>query len=138
MAVVPSSGVRVTVAGSLIRDLGRVCEWWNLWGMKFNANKTKTMIVSKPRLKHPQSPTLSGTVLKESDAVAILGLTFYSKIIFEKHLRFVSRAASQRLGMLRKSWRLFHDRSFEKLSRYCPARFGVLFCSVVLFCRYAP
>ena len=30
---------------------------------------------------------------------------------FEKHLRSVSRAASQRLGILRKSWRVFHDRS---------------------------
>ena len=31
---------------------------------------------------------------------------------FEKHLRSVSTAASQRLGILRKSWRVFHDRSF--------------------------
>ena len=30
---------------------------------------------------------------------------------FEKHLRSVSRAASQRLGILRKSWQVFHDRS---------------------------
>ena len=30
---------------------------------------------------------------------------------FEKHLRSVSRAASQRLGLLRKGWRVFHDRS---------------------------
>ena len=30
---------------------------------------------------------------------------------FEKHLRSVSRAASQRLGTFRKSWRVFHDRS---------------------------
>ena len=30
---------------------------------------------------------------------------------FEEHLRSVSRAASQRLGILRKSWRVFHDRS---------------------------
>ena len=29
---------------------------------------------------------------------------------FEKHLRSVSRAASQRLGILRKSWQVFHDR----------------------------
>ena len=28
---------------------------------------------------------------------------------FEKHLRSVSRAASQRLGILRKSWLVFHD-----------------------------
>ena len=29
---------------------------------------------------------------------------------FEKHLRSVSRAASQQLGILRKSWQVFHDR----------------------------
>ena len=34
IAVVPSPGVRVTVAESLIRDLGRVSEWCDLWGMK--------------------------------------------------------------------------------------------------------
>ena len=31
MAVVSSPGVRVTVAESLIRDLGRVSDWCNLW-----------------------------------------------------------------------------------------------------------
>ena len=30
---------------------------------------------------------------------------------FEKHLNSVSRAASHRLGILRNSWRVFHDRS---------------------------
>ena len=30
---------------------------------------------------------------------------------FEKHLRSVSRAGSQRLGILRKPWLVFHDRS---------------------------
>ena len=38
-------------------------------------------------------------------------MTFDSKMTFEKHLLSVSRAASQRLGFLKKSWRLFHDRS---------------------------
>ena len=32
MAVVPSPGVRVAVTESLIRDLGRVSEWCDLWG----------------------------------------------------------------------------------------------------------
>ena len=45
MAVVPSPCVRVAVAESLIRDLGRVSEWCDLWGMKLNASKTKTVIV---------------------------------------------------------------------------------------------
>ena len=112
MAVVPSPGVRVTVAESLIRDLGRVSEWCDLWGMKLNASKTKTMIVSRSCTMHPQSPplTIGGTVLKESDNLVILGVTFDSKLTFEKHHCLVSRAASQRLGILRKSWRVFHDR----------------------------
>ena len=104
---------RVAVAESLIRDLGRVSEWCDLWGMKLNASKTKTMIVSRSHTMHPQSPplTISGTVLKESDDLVILGVTFHSMMTFEKHLHSVSRAASQRLGILRKSWQVFHDRS---------------------------
>ena len=37
-----------------------------------------------------------------SDDLVILEVTFDSKMTFEKHLRSVSRAASQRLGILRK------------------------------------
>ena len=55
MAVVPSPGVRVALAESLIRDLGRVSEWCDLCGMKLNASKTKTMRVSRSRTMHPQS-----------------------------------------------------------------------------------
>ena len=47
MAVVSSPWVRVTVAESLIRVLGRVSEWCDLWGIKLNANKTKIMIVAR-------------------------------------------------------------------------------------------
>ena len=69
MGVVPSPVVRVTVAESLIRDLGRVSEWCDLWGMKLNASKTKTIIVSRSRTIHSQSPPLTsgGTAGKESD-----------------------------------------------------------------------
>ena len=55
--------------------------------------------------------TIGGTVLKESDDLVIFRVTFDSKMTFEKHLRSVSRAASQRLGILRKFWRVFRDRS---------------------------
>ena len=112
IAVVPSPGVRVTVAESLSRDLVKNSEWCDLCEMKLNASKTKTMIVSRSRTMHPQSPalTIGGTVLKESDNLVLLGVTFDSKLTFEKHLRSVFRAASQLLGILRKSWQVFHDR----------------------------
>ena len=105
MAVVPSPGVRVAVAEYLIRDLGRVSECCDLWGIKLNVSKIKTMIVSRSPSMQPQSAplTIGGTVLKESDDLVILGVTFHSKMAFEKHLHSVSRAASQRLVILRKS-----------------------------------
>ena len=80
--------------------------------MKLNASKTKSMIVSRSRTVHPQlTPfTLDGTVLKESADLVILGVTFDAKMTFENHLRSVSSAAAQSLGIMRKSWHVFHDR----------------------------
>ena len=51
-----------------------VSEWCNLWGMKLNASKTKTMIVSMSCTIHPQSSplTIGETVLKESDDLVVL------------------------------------------------------------------
>ena len=74
IAVVPSPGIRVTVAESLSRDLVKVSEWCDLWGMKLNASTTKTLIVSRSGTMHPQSPalTIGGTVLKESVDLVIL------------------------------------------------------------------
>ena len=61
-----------------------------------NASYTKTIIVSRSQTINPQSPplTIGETVLKESDDLVILGVTFDSKMTFEKHLRSVSRVAS--------------------------------------------
>ena len=94
IAVVPSPGLSVAVAESLSRDLVKVNEWCDLWGIKLNASKT--MIVSRSPTMHPQSPalTIGGTVLKESDDLVILKVIFDSKMTFEKRLRSVSRAAS--------------------------------------------
>ena len=69
-------------------------------GIKLNVSKTKTMIVSRSHTMH--------LVI---DDLVILGVTFDSKMTFEKHLRLISRVASQRLGILRKSRQVFHDRS---------------------------
>ena len=83
---------------------------------------------------HPQSPlfTIGGTVLKESDGLVILWVTFDSKITFEKHPRSVSIEASQRLGILRKSWPVFHDRSLLGRCFRCFVLPVVEYCSAVL------
>ena len=47
MAVVLSLGIRVTVAESLKHDLRKVSEGCDLWEIKLNLSRTKTMIVSR-------------------------------------------------------------------------------------------
>ena len=71
-----------------------------------------TMKVSRSLTFHPQSTplTLDGAVLKES-AVVILRVTFDSNMTFENHLCSVSSAAARRLGIMRKSWEVFHNLS---------------------------
>ena len=54
VAVVASPGERVAVSESINFDLNRVSAWCNLWGMKLNASKTKTMIVFRSCTVHPQ------------------------------------------------------------------------------------
>ena len=85
---------------------------------------------------HIQSPalTIGGTVLKKSDDLVILGVTFDSKMTFEKLLRSVSRVASQRLGILRKSWQVSHDcllfvRCFQAFVLPVLEYFSAVWCS---------
>ena len=65
-------------------------------------------------------------------------MTFNAKMTFENHLRSVSSAAAQKLGIMRKFWQVFHDRSLLPRSflELCPAGFGVLLTCVVLSCRF--
>ena len=111
VAVVTSPGEGVAVAESLNRGLHRVSISHDLWGMKFNATKAKTMIVSRWCIIQPQSIslTLYGTVLKESADLVILVVTFDAKLTFEKHLCSVSRAAALRLSIMRSPGKVFHD-----------------------------
>ena len=62
-----------------------------LVSVKVNAGKKKTMILFRSRILHHLSPlfNIGGTVQKESDDL-ILGVTFDSKMTFEKHLHLVS------------------------------------------------
>ena len=101
--------------------------------MELNASKIKTLIVSRSRTMHPQSPplTVGGTLMKESDDLVILGVAFYSKMTFKKILRLISRAASQRLGILRKSWQVFHDRSLLERCLLCFVLPILEYCSAV-------
>ena len=99
------------------------------------------MIVSRSCTMHPQSPTLTigGTVLlKESDGVVILGVTFDSKMSFEKLLCSVFRAAmsgrltSILLFFIFLWWHdLLHCSQLKTLSRKSCYSIGLLSCESI-------
>ena len=100
----PSPAERVAVTESMNHDLNRVSVRFDLLGMKLIAVNIKTMIVSRLQTVHPQliQLTMGGTVLKESADRFILGVMFDAKMTFENHLRSISSAAAQRLGIKKK------------------------------------
>ena len=75
--------------------------------------------------------TLDGTLLKESADLVILGVTFDAKMTIEKHLCSVSSAAAQRLGIMRKSWQVFHDWSLLVRSFWSFVLMVLEYCSAV-------
>ena len=75
---------------------------------------TKTMIVSRSRKFIPFNPIDSGWNRAEGICCAdlvLLRVTFNAKMTYDKHLHSVFSAAAQRLGIMRESWQVFHDRS---------------------------
>ena len=118
--LMPSPGDIVLVSESLNRDVGKVSEWCELWMMKLNASKTKTM-TSRSLIMHLQSPQLiiCGTMMYQVWCPWYIGsdIWFQDEIFrcnFPMHLRSVTRATSQLwLGSLNKAWRIFHDRLLQ-------------------------
>ena len=113
-------------------------------GMKLNVSKTKDMIVSKSCSSLNASPVTPINYWWNC-AEGVWWLDIWSDIWFHddlwesSSLSFQSsRAASQKLDMLRKFWLVFHDRlllgRLGDAFRVFPAHFGVLFCCSAVWC----
>ena len=84
------------------------------------------MIVSRSRTVFPPHPDLlvGSTSLNSCDSFKILGVKFDSKFTFEKHICSISSSAAQKIGLLRKSFRIFGDhnvllRCFNSFILHC-------------------
>ena len=79
--------------------------------MRLNPNKTQSMIVSRSRTVFPPHPDLlvGSTSLNSCDSFKILGVMFDSKFTFERYIRSISSSVAQKIGLLRKSFRIFGD-----------------------------
>ena len=112
IAVIPSHH-RHLVSESLNRDLAKIYDWCSLRGMKLNANKTQSMIVSRSRTVYPNHRDLfiNNVVLTTCRSFKILGVLFDNKFTFEQHVRSLSSSVAQKISLLRKSYKIFGDPS---------------------------
>ena len=117
LATIASPDDRVHIADSLNRDLHRIESWCAMWGMKLNPSKTQSMIISRSRTSDPPHPALSinNVVLANSSSLKILGVIFDSRLTFELHIRQMVSSASQKIGIIRKGFSLFHDNNINKV-----------------------
>ena len=104
-ATLIASSYRHLVSESLNRDLAKIYDWCSLWGMKLNANKTQSLIVSRSRTVYPNHSDLfiNNVVLTTCGSFKILGVLLDSKFTFEQHVHSISSSVAQKIGLLRKS-----------------------------------
>jgi hypothetical protein len=113
MRIINSPIQRPSACDSLNRDLSRISEWCESWGMKINPEKSKSLLISRSRTALPVYGDLflQGNIVSDCNVLEVLGVKLDKSLSFEPHIRSLVKYASQRLGILRKSHKLFSDNS---------------------------
>ena len=77
---------RDLVAASLNRDLSKIVTWCHVWGMRLNAKKTNSIIISRSRTLFPPHPDLYilDDRLQNVEFLKLLGVTLDPQLTFEK------------------------------------------------------
>lgn len=113
MKVIESPAQRQSVCEDLNEDLSKISAWCRRWGMKINPAKSKSLIISRSRTSLPEhgNLVLQGDTVSDCNDLDILGVRLDKALSFESHIRNLVSTASQRLGLIRKSFRVFEDNS---------------------------
>ena len=109
VAVCKRPSDRSSVSDSLLSDMHSLGNWCSQWGMLLNPGKTKTMVVSRSRTAIPSFPALifDGVEIEEVSELVVLGVTLDTKLTFENHIRSIVSRSSQKIGLMRRAWRVF-------------------------------
>ena len=101
----------VQFAAKLLRkDLRKLAKWCAKWRIKLNPEKTKVIIFSRSSLPRNSEPILKlyGERLKICPQVKFLGITFDSKLTFQKHFEEILERCNTRYHRVRlivnKKW----------------------------------
>ena len=106
---IPHPRDRSSVTASLNDDLAVINDWCCRLGMLVNPSKTRGMLISRSQTVEPLFPDLviDGSVVEIVSELKILGVILDSKLTFEKQVKAIATSASKRVGILRKTMRVF-------------------------------
>ena len=109
VSTIPSPKDRIDSATKLKDDLLHVKSWCDLWGMKMNALKTKSFVVSRSRAIHPSHPDIIINMepLENVETMKFLGVTFDPKLTFEFHINQITSRAASKVGIIRKASHIY-------------------------------
>ena len=101
-SLVDSVHQRSDVISSLNQDLTKIKAWADRWKVIFEPTKCHAMIISRKRTPFHCNLYYDGKSLPVEKEIKVLGVTFDSKLTWNKHLSNVSGRAGQKLGALRR------------------------------------
>ena len=114
----------------LCKDLRKLAEWCAKWRIKLNPEKAKAIIFSRSPLARKSEPILKlyGERLKIYPQVKFPGITFDSKLTFQKHFEKILGCCKTRYHRVRlrvnKKWGPSLS-TISNLPTLCPANFRI-------------
>ena len=97
------SPYRNTSASLLTNDLTNVEKWGSDNLVKFNAEKTKQVVISRKHHQDFPPVFMNGHKLDISSSITQLGLSISSNLIWKPHINSIAKHASQKLGFLSRA-----------------------------------
>ena len=109
VATVSKPGGRADISDLIENYLHSISSWCHRLCIVLNSRKSNTMVVGRSRALDPQHPmiTLVSTKLVKANEITVLRGVIDAKLTFEKHVRAVASSCRRKLGMVRKTWRLY-------------------------------
>ena len=85
------------------RDLDRLMEWGDRWGMRFNSSKCNIMRISRSRSPMTKAYQLGGDTLQEVDSAKYLWITISKNLEWSTHVSCTAAKAERTLGFLKRN-----------------------------------
>lgn len=89
------------VSAKLNRALNALHQWLQKWRLEVNASKSQVIFFHPNRQITPPPVYINGEIIPRVTELTHLGVTYDSRLNFEKHIENKLKTAKQRLGMLR-------------------------------------